>query len=76
MKAIVWRKSVYDSCCCPNCGTRLIKPDNMPTNVIRRGLFRPSLYCENCGLFVAMIKNYHGDLKGGERGGMWGADNK
>ena len=26
--AVIWRESVYKSGMCPNCGTRLLKPDN------------------------------------------------
>ncbi len=67
-KAIVWRESVYYSRCCPNCGTRLMTPDDMPTN-IHTSFFGKKVYCEKCGLFVARFVTYNGPKTG--RGGKW-----
>lgn len=69
--AVIWRESVYKSGMCPNCGTRLLKPDNTPVNVRTKGLLRNKLHCENCGLFVAVLKPYTGDAKPGELAGRW-----
>lgn len=72
--AIIWRKSVYDTRRCPQCGATLIGKDNQPVNTIESKLpfvGKNYLLCENCNLPVARIETYEGPLKPGEKGGHW-----
>ncbi len=72
--AIIWRKSVYDTRRCPQCGATLIGKHNQPVNTIESKLSfvgRNYLLCENCNLPVARIEDYKGSLKPGEKGGRW-----
>lgn len=72
--AIIWRKSVYDTHRCPQCGATLIGKNNLPVNTIEDNMQfagRTYLLCEDCNLPVARIETYEGSLKPGEKGGHW-----
>lgn len=74
--AIIWRKSVYDTHRCPQCGTRLIDKRNQPANVIKEEMVlaaekKEYFLCQNCNLPVAFVEPYNGPLKPGIKGGRW-----
>lgn len=69
--AIIWRKSVYDSNRCPKCGNKLIGSGNEPNGVISgTGADADKIFCIKCGLYVAYVRPYYGDLEEGQRGGL------
>lgn len=71
-KAIIWRKSVYDTGNCPICGGRLIGEGNRPVNVISDPVFgADKLLCKTCGLWVAEAQDYNGPGEEGELKGRW-----
>lgn len=72
--AIIWRKSVYDSGRCPQCGTRLIGSGNIPQNVYEEPMpqvGRSYFICKKCRLPVAFTAPYDGPGKPGQKAGRW-----
>lgn len=72
--AVIWRKSVYDSGRCPQCGARLIGKGNQPVNVFEEPLplvGKTYFVCKGCGLPVAFTEPYDGPEQSGTRGGRW-----
>lgn len=85
VNGIVWRKTVYDTNKCPQCGMVLIGDDNEPINLLedeRTGEFiyfgkkiKNWLYCRGCQTPVAFITEYEGEITGKwERKGRWDED--
>ncbi len=80
--AIVWRESAYKTGRCCSCGRKVMGADGIDpirkrTQILLRtgydGMMRECVVCD-CGNVVAIIKQYEGTGKPGERRGRWLGD--
>lgn len=71
MKAIVWRKSVYDTGACPLCGERLRDKNGDPMGSVLFDEEAERFYCPRCGKYVARMEDYDGPVPPDHRGGEW-----
>ena len=72
--AVIWRKSVYDTHCCPQCNSELIDRFNQPINTVEVEIpfvHKTYLLCQKCKRPVAFIEPYDGPLKPGGMYGHW-----
>lgn len=67
--AIIWRKSVYGSGKCPQCGSKLMDENGQPAKQVL--LYDGEWLTCKCGLAVGKTEPYNGPAQPGTRAGRW-----